>query len=124
MAKDAFEKYGNKTKPEEKNETKPNNEAVKEEAAKEETKTVAPAVDVAAQVQAFHKQQMEKELKGETHGNYTLVVSHDTMERLDTLAEHFPRGFKSELINEAIAAYVNAYEGVELPPKRKKRGKR
>jgi hypothetical protein len=75
-------------------------------------------------VDAFHKEQAERELKSETMGNYTLVINHKLMGRLDTLSEHYPRGFKSELVNKALETFVSLYEKKPLPAKRTKRGRR
>jgi hypothetical protein len=80
--------------------------------------------DIASIVDAFYQKQNEKELKQDIAGNYTLVIRHDVMERLDTLAEHYPRGFKSDLVNEALETFVSLYEKKPLPEKRKKRGRR
>lgn len=75
-------------------------------------------------VDEFYKEQNEKELKQDIAGNYTLVVNHALMERLDKLAEHYPRGFKSDLVNKALETFVSLYEKKPLPEKRKKRGRR
>lgn len=75
-------------------------------------------------VNAFYEEQRKKELKQDIAGNYTLVINHDLMERLDNLAEHYPRGFKSELVNKALEAFVSIYEKKEHPERRKKRGRR
>lgn len=75
-------------------------------------------------VDEFYREQNEKELKQDIAGNYTLVVNHDLMERLDKLAEHYPRGFKSELVGKALETFVSLYEKKPLPEKRKKRGRR
>jgi hypothetical protein len=80
--------------------------------------------DVSSIVDDFHRQQMEKEYETEIKGNYTLVVRHDLMERLDELDAHFKRGFKSDLVNKALETFISKYEQIELPPKRKRRGRR
>jgi hypothetical protein len=80
--------------------------------------------DIASIVDAFYQKQNEKELKQDIAGNYTLVIKHAIMERLDELAEHYPRGFKSDLVNEALETFVSLYEKKPLPEKRKKRGRR
>ncbi|MDT0150043.1 hypothetical protein Q9R38_26230 [Priestia aryabhattai] len=75
-------------------------------------------------VNDFYKQQTEKELQGEIKGNYTFVVRHDLMERLNFLDEHYERGFKSDLVNQALEAFVSLYEKKPLPPKKKKKGRK
>ena len=62
--------------------------------------------------------------KSELRGNYTLVVEHTIMERLNELEEHFYRGFKSDLVNKALDAFISNYESKPLPPKKKKKGRR
>lgn len=77
--------------------------------------------DMDAIIDNFYDEQNKKELKQDISGNYTLVIKHDTMERLDELAEHYPRGFKSDLVNTALEAFVSLYEKKPLPPKRNKK---
>lgn len=95
----------------------------KEEAPKVEPIVDKEEIDVSSIVDDFYEKQSNKELKQDTSGNYTLVINHDIMERLDFLAEHYKRGFKSELVNEALETFVSLYEKKPLPPKRKKKGR-
>ncbi|MCY8048422.1 hypothetical protein MOD91_18420 [Bacillus haynesii] len=103
---------------------KPINEVAKEEPNKNTNVNTNETDNIEAIVEEFYKKQNEKQLKQDISGNYTLVVKHDLMERLDKLAEHYPRGFKSDLVNEALETFVSLYEKKPLPEKRKKRGRR
>lgn len=62
--------------------------------------------------------------KSELRGNYTLVIEHTIMERLNDLDERFYHGFKSDLVNKALDAFITGYEQKPLPPKKKKKGRR
>lgn len=127
---DKLSKFSQKPKAEESKETtiveptETTNEVTNEESS-EVTTPVGEETDFAAElagvVASFHEEQAKKELKSEVMGNYTLVIRHDTMDRLDNLAEHYPRGFKSELVNKALEAFIDLYEKKPLPEKRNKR---
>ncbi|PFW43823.1 hypothetical protein [Priestia megaterium] len=75
---------------------------------------------IKANLQRLYEEQNARELKGEIRGNYTLVVEHALMDRLNALAEHYERGFKSDLVNEALKTFIELYEKRPLPAKKKK----
>lgn len=105
-----------------KNPTKKKTE--KKQAASDKIDPKLDTTGVADIVNDFHKQQMERELQGDIKGNYTFVVRHDLMERLNFLEEHYQRGFKSDLINQALETFITLYEKKPLPPKKQRKGRR
>lgn len=58
----------------------------------------------------FLKQFTEKVTKEDTHTRQTWLVKNETIKRLDKLAKGKRKGFKTELVNQALESFLDQIE--------------
>ncbi|MED2185343.1 hypothetical protein [Bacillus wiedmannii] len=58
----------------------------------------------------FLKQFTEKVTKEDTHTRQTWLIKNETIRRLDKLAEEKKKGFKTELVNQALEMLLDLIE--------------